>query len=143
MFALICGLSSVLSSVCFSCALIRVLSSVLSSVCSHMCSHLCVLIIITATSLVSFCPPTLFGVSCRDNLFQHFWVNTRSASVFPFLPFPGHGGHSGVGAVICPRFFEGVSSMSQISGGLKHHGKELYDFKSLLLVLVPELVLLL
>ena len=37
--------------------------------CSHMsaplCSHMCVIvIIITTTSLVSFCPPTLFGVSC-------------------------------------------------------------------------------
>ena len=36
-----------------------------------MCSPLCViliLIIITTTSLVSFCLPTLFGVSCQDNL---------------------------------------------------------------------------
>ena len=32
-----------------------------------MCSHLCVLIIITATSLVSFCPRALFGVSYRDH----------------------------------------------------------------------------
>ena len=58
------------------CALICVLSHVCSQMCALMCarlcSHLCVIvIIITATSLVSFCPPTLFGVSCRDIFFQN------------------------------------------------------------------------
>ena len=94
-----CTLTCVLSYVCFHmCALICVLAYVCSHkcsdmsvlMCSHMsapmCSHLCVLIIITATSLVSFCPPTLFGVSCRDNAFStcllflmsgnHIWDST-------------------------------------------------------------------
>ena len=69
--------------------------------CSHMsapqCSHLCVviiiiiiiivviiifiiIIIITTTSLVSFGPPTLFGVSCRDNLGED-WGRTCSVVV--------------------------------------------------------------
>ena len=72
MCAFFCVLSYVCSPVC---AFICVLSSVCSHVsdmCSHMssplCSHLCVIVLIlTTTSLVSFCPPTLFGVSGRDN----------------------------------------------------------------------------
>ena len=73
-----CALICVLSHVCF---LLRALLCVLSYVCSNMstlmcshmsaplCSHLCViLLIITTTSLVPVCPPTLFGASCRDNV---------------------------------------------------------------------------
>ena len=67
----ICLLSHVCCHVCSDVsALIR------SHMSAPMCSHMCVLIIITVIiiiiittySLVSFCPPTLFGVSCPDNI---------------------------------------------------------------------------
>ena len=63
----VCALVCVLSSVCallsdFLCVLSYVCSDMSALMCSHMsaplCSHLCVfVIIITTTSLVSFCPP--------------------------------------------------------------------------------------
>ena len=91
MCAFLCVLSSVLSHVClhmsaFICAPICVLPYVCSVVSALMCSrmsapvrsHLCVIILtITTTSLVSFCPPTLFGVSCWD-IFLQVWTTNRS-----------------------------------------------------------------
>ena len=71
MCALLCVLFSVLSSVCSDmcfpmCALIWhmcALIGVLAYVCFHMCAPICVLwYVITTTSLVSFRPPTLFGL---------------------------------------------------------------------------------
>ena len=73
-----CALICVMPYVCFDMSALM---------CSHMpapmCSHLCVIIIIiiiiiitiiiitiTTTSIVSFCPPTLFGVPCQDNFWQ-------------------------------------------------------------------------
>ena len=73
MCAFICVLSYVCSHMfALICVLPCVCSDMSALMCSHMfapmCSHLCVLITITATSLISFCPPTLFRVSCRHNL---------------------------------------------------------------------------
>ena len=71
-----CAFIFVLSSVCshmsaLICVLPYVCSDTSALMCSQMsapmCSHLYgIIIIVTTTSLISVCPPTLSGVSCRD-----------------------------------------------------------------------------
>ena len=105
MYALICVLSCVCSPLC---ALLCALICVLWYVCCHVLSYVIIIIIIiiiitiiiiiiniiiiiitiiiiiitiTTTSLVSFCPPTLFGVSCRDNVLNSLVVSCCLAAL--------------------------------------------------------------
>ena len=106
--ALICVLFYVLSYVCSHlCARI----CLISYVCLHMCALICLLscaliclllralICVSSSSsspplisLVSFCLSTLFGVSCRDNLFQarQLVSETRSYRDFSFTRVMNH-----------------------------------------------------